>query len=114
MGMGISLEQVEGAQEAARLAELRRQQAITSGVKGIGGAFATLMQDEDIAPLFKKQGTEEDPFSKALKGGLGLSSITDEESKALKGMGDAYEKQGLAKQLLSGLSYDDFKKRLTD
>jgi len=29
-------------------------------------------------------------------------------------MGDAYEKQGLAKQLLSGLSYDDFKKRLTD
>ena len=26
------------------------------------------MQDEDIAPLFKQQGTEEDPLSKALKG----------------------------------------------
>lgn len=114
MGMGISLEQVEGAQEAARLAELRRQQAIASGVKGIGGAFTTLMQDEDIAPLFKKQGTEEDPFSKALKEGMGLSSITGVGSEDLKGVGDAYEKQRLAKQLLSGLGYDDFKKRLTD
>ncbi len=66
MGVGLNLAQVEGAQKAARLAELKRQQAIVSGIKGIGGAFTTLMSDEDIAPLFKKQGTEEDPLSKAI------------------------------------------------
>ena len=72
----------------ARLAELKRQQAIASGIKGIGGAFTTLMQDEDIAPLFKKQGTEEDPFSKSIKAvsdnygvqdmGDGINPITGE------------------------------------
>jgi len=94
MGMGINLLQVEGAQKAARLAELKRQQAISSGIKGISGAFTTLMQDEDIAPLFKKQGTEDDPFSKVLEDaasealkGVALSSITGVGSEVLKGLG---------------------------
>ena len=100
MGMGINLLQVEGAQKAARLAELKRQQAISSGIRGIGNVFTTLMQDEEIAPLFKKQGTEEDPLSKVLKDvgsealkGVALSSITGAVSDVLKSVGADYGKR---------------------